>query len=96
MHNTVFTTANGHYEFLRMRFDLKNAPATFQLLMNEILKELIGKVCIVFMDDTSILAFSTSIEEHFESFLQERTGSKLTGSSSFIVQMDKPRTKTLD
>lgn len=31
-----FCTHNGHYEFLVMSFDLSNALATFQVLMNEI------------------------------------------------------------
>lgn len=65
IHKTAFSTANGHYEFLRMPFGLRNAPATFQRLINNVLKDYIGKICLVYLDD--ILVFSTSIEEHMES-----------------------------
>ncbi|XKL60483.1 hypothetical protein PGB90_007540 [Kerria lacca] len=59
---TAFSTENGHYEYLRMPFGLKNAPASFQRMMNSILQNLIGKICFVYLDD--IIIFSTSIENH--------------------------------
>ena len=61
---TAFSTSRGHFEFLRMPFGLKNAPATFQRMMNYILSEFINIICVLYMDD--ILVFSTSLTEHFE------------------------------
>lgn len=62
---TAFITPAGLYEFLRMPFGLKGAPATFSRLMNDILREEINKICIVYLDD--ILIFSTTLEEHEKS-----------------------------
>ena len=59
----AFRTNRGLFEPTVMFFGLTNSPATFQALMNHILKELIdeGHV-IVYMDD--ILVFTDSIVEH--------------------------------
>lgn len=59
---TAFTTPLGHYEFKRMPFGLKNAPATFQRLMNSVLSGLQGIECFVYLDD--IVVYASSLEEH--------------------------------
>jgi RNase H-like domain found in reverse transcriptase/Reverse transcriptase (RNA-dependent DNA polymerase) len=59
---TAFSVNNGHFEYLRMPFGLKNAPATFQRMMDEILKEYLYRFCFVYMDD--IVIFSKSLHDH--------------------------------
>lgn len=61
---TAFSTPMGLFEYIRMPFGLKNAPATFQRLMNHVLRDFVNKSCVIYMDD--ILIFSTSLSEHFE------------------------------
>lgn len=72
----------GHYEFLRMPFGLKNAPATFQRAMNNVLIGLNNVV--VYLDD--ILIFSTSLQEHLENI---RNVFKRLKEFNLKVQLDK-------
>src|SRR3979490_3149819 len=59
----------GLYEPLVMFFGLTNSPATFQMMMNEIFKELINEgVVVVFIDD--ILIFTESLEVHWKTVRQ--------------------------
>jgi len=65
INKTAFSTNYGHYEYTRMPFGLKKAPSTFQRCINNVLRELINKHCLVYLDD--IIVFSTSLDEHLTS-----------------------------
>src|SRR3954466_4520385 len=61
---TAFSTNRGHYHFLAMPFGLKNAPATFQSVMNSIVKKQINKSVLVYLDD--ILIYSPDEATHLK------------------------------
>ena len=61
---TAFTTKFGLYEFNVLPFGLTNGPATFQRLMEQVLKGLQWRTLVLYLDD--IVVFSSSLEEHLE------------------------------
>lgn len=83
IHKTAFNVENGHYEFLRMPMGLKNSPATFQRVMDNILRDL-QDICLVYLDD--VILFSTSLQEHMINL--EKVFKRLR-ESNFKIQMDK-------
>ena len=58
---TAFVMPFGKYEFLMVPFGLAQAPAYFQLLMNQVLEGL--PFAMIYLDD--IIIFSNNKEEHF-------------------------------
>jgi hypothetical protein len=59
---TAFRTRYGLFECLVMPFGLTNAPASFQKIINHVLREYIDDFIIVYLDD--ILIFLKTFKEH--------------------------------
>ncbi|KAI2665690.1 Transposon Tf2-9 polyprotein [Labeo rohita] len=61
---TAFNTPRGHFEYLVLPFGLSNAPAVFQALVNDVLRDMLDQFIYVYLDD--ILIFSHSLQEHVQ------------------------------
>jgi hypothetical protein len=80
----AFIVQGGHFEYIRVTFRFKNAPSKFQRVMDNVIKESQGTVCLVFLND--IIVYSKSLQEHIVNlnkvFLALR-------ESNLKIQMDK-------
>ena len=63
-HKTAFATQFGLYEWKAMPMGLKNAPSTFERLMDLIMTDLNGKNVLIYLDD--ILIFGKDFDEHYD------------------------------
>ncbi|GFW23590.1 retrovirus-related Pol polyprotein from transposon 17.6 [Trichonephila clavipes] len=61
---TAFTTGQGLWQFKVMPFGLCNPPATFERLMETVLRGLSYEACLVYLDD--IIIVGRSFEEHLK------------------------------
>ena len=87
----AFTTDEDHFEFNRMPFGLTNAPATFQRLINNVLRPALKKYALVYLDD--VIFFSKSIEEHIQHIeavfeLLRKVGLKIKLSKCTFLQRE--------
>jgi hypothetical protein len=48
---TAFSTREGHFQYKRMPFGLKGAPANFQRVMTTVVSGIQGIKCLVYLDD---------------------------------------------
>lgn len=61
---TAFNTCFGTYKFFRLPMGLSTAPASFQLLMDKVLRRLTFKSCLCYLDD--VLICSETFEQHIK------------------------------
>lgn len=61
-HKTAFSIGNGLWQFNVMPFGLCNAPATFERLMESVLRGLNWETCLVYLDD--VIIFGRTFDEH--------------------------------
>ena len=79
----------GHFQFKRMAFGLTNAVPTFQRLMMDVLSGMIGKKCLVYLDD--VLVLGRTLEEHLSNLKDvfdaiREAGLKLNGNKCVFAQ----------
>jgi hypothetical protein len=65
---TAFWTPFGLYQFKVLTFGLTNAPATFQSVMNDMLRPYVEKFVVVYLDD--FLIFTKTAKEHLSHLRQ--------------------------
>ena len=88
---TTFRTRYDYFEYIIMFFELVNDSATFQALINKVLRELINHICIINLDDT-LIYFKTCkkhwkcVRKMLERLHQVKLYAKLS-KCSLMIQM---------
>lgn len=66
---TAFSTTTGHYHYNVMPYGLAGALSIFQCLINDVLREMLGRYVIAYIDDIPI--YSKSYQEHIGHVIAE-------------------------
>jgi len=90
---STFITRFGTYEFTVMPFGLCNAPATFQRLMDTVLRDILWQFVVVYIDDINI--GSKTFDEHLLHLEQVfdrlvKAGLKLSPEKCFFFKEELP------
>ena len=88
---TAFSTPDGHYQFTVMPFGVCNGPSSFQRLMNVVLRGLIWRTCLVYLDD--IIVFRSTFKEHVARLKEvferlEDAGLRLKPSKCYVLRSE--------
>ena len=90
---TAFSSGNGLYQFIVMTFGLRNAPATFERLMEKVLSGLPWEVCLLCLDDIIVHGreFGEAIKR-LRTVLQRLpdAGLKLSPKKCILLQQSVP------
>ena len=89
---TGFSSGSNHFEFVRMPFGLKSSPITFVRLIDSVFKGLMGKACVVYIDDLIILGQNESdhlrnLELVLERLLEANLKLKISKCSFFLKEV---------
>lgn len=84
LHKTTFSSHHGIYQFARIPFVLRNAPASFQEAIDIILSSVHFKYVVVNLDD--FIVFSRNVEEHLENIA---TVLSLLQNSGMTIKLNK-------
>ncbi|GFY05858.1 retrovirus-related Pol polyprotein from transposon 297 [Trichonephila clavipes] len=87
---TAFITPEGLYEFKVMPFGLCNAPATFERMMDNLLRHFKWTMCLCYLDD--IIVFSETFEDHL---IRLRLVLKMSSGSCNGVRPDPDKIKAV-
>ena len=66
---TAFRTRYGHYKYTVMPFSLTNAPATFQSLINTVLRQYLDIFVTAYIDD--VLVYTNGILEEYKQHVKK-------------------------
>ena len=82
-HYTALICEEGHFEYARMPFGLRNAPATFQRIMDKLLKSH-SRFTQAYLDD--VIVFSDTFEEHLQ---HVQTVMDALNEEGFLLRLSK-------